>query len=220
MGVAFECVMRLKLMRQLPERLRYAGFSEVIGQDAGTPDAGRVRDYARSILRLTAPANGCAIPGGCAPSRESAVRKIRLIAVALAFFQAGASLTKCEPSRIEAAGPERYTRAMVEDSIVADSALRLGHWDRLSARHPGKLPASLRKHSRRPSPSDDDGTSQDPSDDDELTDLVIESDDGESVIAIWSPPMLCFVITSEPCFSAFPPTTATPLYLAQQRFRC
>jgi hypothetical protein len=207
-------------MRQLQRRIWNAGWGEEIAQGTDRPDAQSERSTASPIGALTVAAGSRGLACDLRFIRWPAALSIRSIALFLALLPAGVSFTKYDPVPTQDVSPETVARAMMDDSVAADFVLRLHQWDGRSTRPLNQVPAALRKHSRRPSPSDDDGTSRDPTDADETSDTEILNDDADTAITLSSPPVLSFLVASESVFSSFRPPTATPLFLTQQRFRC
>jgi len=201
-------------------QIRDAGWGGSNAQPSGIADAGLQRCAGAPLPAAAAPAPRIAMPVVSALSRRPLAPAVRLIALVLAFFPATASLTKCVPVHREQSVPESHAAVMPIASVVSDSILHFDRWDGHSGRQPDKVPAALRKHSRRPSPSVDDGTAPDPTDDDNTSDDVMGADDTEMVVALWSPPLVSFLFVSETGFVHFCPLTTTPLYLSLQRLRC
>jgi hypothetical protein len=147
---------------------------------------------------------------------------IRVAALALALLPGRVSSSASVPERHDRSLALAETRACaIANDLLTFEGVAYG--DRSDSHLPrglDKCPDALRKHSRHPSPSDDDGTSKDPTDDDKSSDDFIGNDDTEPAIALWSPPTVCFLIVSEGDCAPLSSPTVTPLYLALQRFRC
>jgi hypothetical protein len=151
------------------------------------------------------------------PSR---VGPLRLLALALALLPARVSLSNTVQTHDDTSLPAVRLHVVEDELLASDCLARIGHCDSGSTRQTEKRPAALRKHSRHPSPTDDDGTRSDPTDEDETSDNLIGDGDGEAAIAIWSPAMVCFVDTCEDLLSLLSLPSTNPLFLVLQRFRC
>jgi hypothetical protein len=202
--------------------------NDVLGDDIAQSSTVRATVAAGNAGTTGAPGlasshNVPAIDGGGGHLRVSGVRAWKLLVLALALWPARVWL--CGNVR-DGSVPEQATvpatrlRLVVDEQLAGDCLARASHVESQLTGHSEKCPQALRKHSRRPSPSDDDGTRPDPSNDDVTSDNLVGSDGTEGATALWSPPMLCSLDRSEDTPSPFPLPGANSWFLVLQHLRC
>jgi hypothetical protein len=206
-------------MRQFRGRQRGAGEHVDHTQVCAISNASPAGSAGRSVPGPGVAGKRAADTGGAQLCRSVVGRAIGGIALAASLFHASAYVADSVLAHTEASPLGSTGRAIAESPIADDCLVGLGHLDGRSDRHHEKRPLALRKHARLPSPSDDDGTCPDPTDEDESSEDGIE-DGTEAAFAHGSPPIDSFVLTLERSFAPSCVATATPLYLALQRFRC
>ncbi len=151
--------------------------------------------------------------------RSWRVSVLRAFILALLLLPGRVSLSNSVPTSLDTSIPKPHTRVIPDEPLAADCLAHLDHSGTRSTRYSEKCPAALRKHSRRPSPSDDDGTRPDPTDEDDSSNNLI-NDGTEAAIVPASPAMICFLIASDDVLSPFALPRPTSLFLVLQRFRC
>jgi hypothetical protein len=176
--------------------------------------------WARGASGSAAGTKMTVVTGYAGFSRSSRLYTLRWFVFALALLPARVSLCNNVAGRQNPTIAAERTRAIQEEPLVFDYSAHLAHSESQLTGHSEKVPALLRKHSHRPSPSDDDGTCPDPTDEDESAVNILGGDGTEGVVAVWSPALFCFVVNLEEGPSLCSVPSFTPLFLVLQRFRC
>jgi hypothetical protein len=199
-------------------------------EDGADGDSARGRSFAnmegalarrvQAVLKRASDESPAAVAQSGGVLRSTRVGTLRLFVLAVLLLPARVSLSNSLPAHESAVTPTGRVRVMEEGLISAECGARLAHSEGRLTGHSEKVPPLLRKHSRRPSPSDDDGTRPDPTDEDNTADNIVGDDGTEGTIALWSPTELYFVVTSDDAPSFFAAPSLTPLFLVLGRFRC
>lgn len=183
----------------------------------GTTGRGRVTTegaQAYSCARKNVPIE--AVESG---ARRARACVLRLLILALFLLPGRVSLSNSLPPPADRSIPSSRLQLIFDEPLGCDCLAHLDHSYPVPQRHSEKRPAALRKHSRFPSPSDDDGTRPDPTDEDESSDNMI-GDGTEAAVVSASPPVVCFLMIVEESTFFCSDTSQSPLFLVLQRFRC